>query len=86
MELFLITAESVVGTGRSGAQHRDPSADLVDAGHLGDLYHSADWMFGTRQDTVTGVGAGSIGLSAMNNPAYGRRRQAMWALISRGAR
>ena len=52
------------------------------------LYHSADWMFGTRHEPflVTEVGAGSIGLSAMNNPAYpGQRRQSVWALISRGA-
>ncbi|ROQ39727.1 beta-galactosidase [Frondihabitans sp. PhB188] len=52
------------------------------------LYHSADWMYGTRHEPflVTEVGAGSIGFSSMNHPAYpGQRRQSAWALISRGA-
>ncbi|GAA3634177.1 beta-galactosidase [Kineosporia mesophila] len=52
------------------------------------LYHSADWMFGTRHEPflVTEVGAQSIGFSSMNQPGYpGQRRQAAWALISRGA-
>ncbi|MBO0985622.1 beta-galactosidase [Rathayibacter sp. SD072] len=52
------------------------------------LYHSADWMYGTRHEPflVTEVGAQSIGFSSMNNPAYpGQRRQGVWALISRGA-
>lgn len=52
------------------------------------LYHSADWMYGTRHEPflVTEVGAQSIGFSSMNNPAYpGQRRQTALALISRGA-
>jgi beta-galactosidase len=52
------------------------------------VYHSADWMYGTRHEPflVTEVGAGSIGFSSMNHPAYpGQRRQSAWALISRGA-
>ena len=52
------------------------------------VYHSADWMYGTRHEPflVTEVGAGSIGFSSMNQPAYpGQRRQTAWALISRGA-
>ncbi len=52
------------------------------------LYHSADWMYGTRHEPflVTEVGAQSIGFHSMNNSAYpGQRRQGVWALISRGA-
>jgi len=52
------------------------------------LYQSADWMYGTRHEPflVTEVGAQSIGFSSMNQPGYpGQRRQAAWALISRGA-
>lgn len=54
----------------------------------GALYQSADWMYGTRHEPflVTEVGGQSIGFSSMNQPGYpGQRRQAAWALISRGA-
>lgn len=52
------------------------------------LYQSADWMYGTRHEPflVTETGAQSIGFSSMNQSAYpGQRRQAAWALMSRGA-
>lgn len=52
------------------------------------VYFAADRMFSSRQEPflVTETGATSIGFPWDNRPAYdGQRRQAAWALISRGA-
>ncbi|WP_045746148.1 beta-galactosidase [Actinoplanes rectilineatus] len=52
------------------------------------IYQTADWIYGTRHEPflVTETGAQSIGFHSMNQSAYpGQRRQAVFALISRGA-
>jgi len=53
------------------------------------LYQTADWIFSSLQAPflVTETNARSIGMAWDNRPAYdGQWRQAVWALVSRGAR
>lgn len=67
--------------------HGEPHDDFFTNG-VWALYLSADRMFASRQEPflVTETDATHIGSSWDNRPAYdGQRRQAAWALISRGA-